>query len=172
MIVEGKEVHGAEAPMMLVRDGAVRKVWLRVGAQPFMMDGRRHVIVALDDITESKHVLEQLQSASAELERLNREIQADSAAKGRFLANMSHEIRTPLNGVIGLTGLLMDTEMNDRQREFVEAIRSSGDALSPTGNTRPEEPTKVACPNPSHHSLSAAGGKARIIGAIQPAAEP
>ena len=75
------------------------------------------------------HLLEQEKQRRAQLEIARREAEKANRAKSDFLAMMSHEIRTPMNAVLGMTELLLDTNINRQQRNFLETVRNSGDAL-------------------------------------------
>jgi PAS domain S-box-containing protein len=131
----------------LTRDG--RTVWFhweirmfrRENGQPWFIHG-----VGLD-ITERKEaeaslerVLAELESrvaertaqlalSNAELGRAMMEAQDANRGKGNFLATMSHEIRTPMNGVLGMTQVLLETQLSEEQREAAETIKQSADAL-------------------------------------------
>ncbi len=101
-------------------DGRTR--WIHLHTSPVFSDAGARYTGTIEDITKRKQFEQALKQAKEEAEAANK-------AKSQFMANMSHEIRTPMNGVIGFTELLLETDLDDLQRDYTETIRRSGEAL-------------------------------------------
>ncbi len=100
-------------------------VWMRIEATATERDERGRV----GSVSGLIGQLDARRQAEVELLRAKEKAEAASRAKSDFLANMSHEIRTPMNGIMGMSALMLDTTLDSEQREYVNAIKTSADAL-------------------------------------------
>ncbi len=108
-------------------DGSWR--WVENMGRAVTEDGATHIVVNARDITERRRAEEELARIARELAEARDVADAASRAKSEFLAGMSHEIRTPMNGVLGMSDLLLGTELSAEQREYTRLIRLSAEAL-------------------------------------------
>jgi signal transduction histidine kinase/DNA-binding response OmpR family regulator len=116
-IAERLERHRASSETHIQRRSDGR--WIQVSERKTANGG---VVAIYADITQLKQHEAELAAARDAAEEANR-------SKSSFLATMSHEIRTPMNAVIGMSGLLLDTALNDEQRDYANTIRDSSEAL-------------------------------------------
>ncbi len=86
-------------------------------------------VVVARDITELKRVEKQLYESKENAENAQKIAESATKSKQQFLSNMSHEIRTPMNAIIGFTKVMLKTELDEKQKEYLSAIELSGDAL-------------------------------------------
>lgn len=94
-----------------------------------IVNGERAFAVYFHDITDRKWFEKEIKGAHARAEKMRAEAEKAKEARGEFLANMSHELRTPMNGIIGLSDMLVDMQLEGEKQEFIEAVNNSAKNL-------------------------------------------
>lgn len=102
---------------------------LHVTCVPASSDNIKGRLWVFEDVTDIHLATEQLKELNVELDEKRKIADDQNKAKSDFLANMSHEIRTPMNGVIGMASLLVNTQLDEEQKDYVETIKISGESL-------------------------------------------